>query len=61
MGESKSPLNVGTGPEQIEKPASDVDQKEKDKYDSQPEEKVMLGDFLVRMHNSSLPECETEC
>jgi hypothetical protein len=59
MGESKSPINVGTGPEQMEKFASNADQKEKEKYQSQPEEKVALGDYLVRMRSQFVAECET--
>lgn len=56
MEESKSPADVATRPDKIEKSASDVEaeQKEKEKYESQPEGKVKLGDYLVRLHNQSL-------
>lgn len=47
MGESKPLVEVASGPVQIDKPASGVDQKEKEKYQSQPEEKVAIGDYLV--------------
>jgi hypothetical protein len=61
MEESKSPVDVATRPDKIDKPASDVEaeQKEKEKYQSQPEEKVKLGDYLVRIQNQSLANCET--
>jgi hypothetical protein len=61
MGESKPPVDVATKPDQIDKSASDVEaeQKEKEKYQSQPEGKVALGDYLVCIHNQPLAKGET--
>jgi hypothetical protein len=55
MQESKSPGDVATSPDQIDKSAADVEaeQNEKEKYQSEPEGKVKFGDYLVRIHNES--------
>lgn len=54
MKESKSPVDVATRPDEINKSTSDVEaeQKEKEKYQSQPEGKVKLGDYFVSVHKS---------
>jgi hypothetical protein len=61
MEEPKSPVDVAARPDRIDKSAPDVEaeQKEKEKYQSQPEGKVKFGDYLVRIHNQSLLMVET--
>lgn len=59
MGESKSSADAGTSPEQIDKSASDINQEDKEKYKSEPEEKAKLGDYLVCIHRQSFAECTT--
>jgi hypothetical protein len=60
MAGKKSPLDVTTKADEINKSASDAEaeQKDKEKYQSQPEGKVKLGDYLVRKHNQSLANGE---
>ncbi len=61
MEESKSPVEIATKPDQSNNSASDVEaeQKEKEKYESQPEGKVKLGDYLVRRHIQPFANGET--
>jgi hypothetical protein len=60
MAESKSPVDVVTKADENDKSASNVEaeQKDKEKYESQPEGKVKLGDYLVRIHNQSLAKAK---
>lgn len=61
MEESKSPADVAPMPDQIDKSASDIEaeQKEKEKYQSEPEGKVKFDDYLVCIPNQSPTKCET--
>jgi hypothetical protein len=63
MKDSKTPAEVGTMPDQAEKSTSGIEaeQKEKEKYDSEPEGKVKFGDFLVRISSQSSAQGKTNC